>query len=68
MATARKVTLTTLKGSDVRTLIEEHNKLVTDVAAIITAAATDIAAVAAVVPTAAKLQNNAGTEITETAG
>ncbi len=52
--TPRKVTLTTLRGSDVRTLIEEWNKLITDLGA------------GAI--TAAKIQNNKGVEITATAG
>lgn len=66
--TARKVTQTTLRGSDVRTLIEEHNKVQTDLEAIKTAAATSLAAIAAVSITSAKIQNNTGTEITATAG
>ncbi len=52
--TPRKVTLTTLRGSDVRVLIEEHNKLITDLGATAV--------------TAAKIQNNQGVEITATAG
>lgn len=64
----RKVTETALPGSDVRALLEEHNKVVADIAAIVLAAATNIAAVAAVVPTAVPIANNSGTRITTTAG
>jgi hypothetical protein len=57
-----------LRESDVRTLVEEHNRLATDVQAIITAAATSLAAIAAVAPTAALIANNQGVVITPTAG
>lgn len=50
--TPRKVRVTGQPGSDVRVLIEEWNKLITDLGA------------AAI--TAAKIQNNKGQEITAT--
>lgn len=59
--TARKVTLTTLSGSDVRTLIEEHNKLIADVELI--RGATPSASLLA-----AKIQNQRGQEITALVG
>lgn len=68
LATPRKAGFLGVTNSPERTLVIEYNKLVTDVQAIITAAATSIAAVAAVVPTAAKIQNNNGVEYTQNAG
>lgn len=66
--TARKVGQSGLRGSVERTLIEEYNKVQTDLEAIKTAAATSLAAIAAVTITSAKIQNNQGTEYTATAG
>lgn len=68
LATTRPARRTTLRGTDVSTLLEEYNHLAADVQAIITAAGTSLAAIAAVAPTAALIANNNGTVVTPTAG
>ncbi len=66
--TARKVGFAGGRGSMERTLVEELNKVQADLEAIKTAAATSLAAIAAVTITSAKIQNPGGTEYTATAG
>lgn len=60
LAATTKATVTAMSGSDGIALLNQYNKLAADVQAIITAAATNIAAVAAVVPTAGLIADNNG--------
>jgi hypothetical protein len=64
LAATTKSRRTQVPGSDMNDLLIQFNALAVDVQAIITAAATSLAAIAAVAPTAGKVGNDQGTAIT----